>query len=154
MTEQALNTPDASRIVQAVGDLLQANQSLELKRVWVGDDPTRVPVWPSAAVLAGPTATGGGSPTGSGMGLNYYTNNNFTIYVLVFFAKVTQDEELQQAANKYAEQTRDALHENKTLNGLAYQGWVTLIEPGVARRQGAKFRANRLTVRYDSKTFI
>jgi hypothetical protein len=147
------NTADTDVIVDAVKALLEANQSIGLKRVWA-DDPSRVPVVPSAAVVAGTTTSGEGSPTGAGMSLNYYTNHRFTIFVMLFYAHIVENEQLQQETNRFAVQVRNVIHSNKTLNGLAYQGWVTQIEPGTARRGGAKFRASRLTVRYDAKTFI
>jgi hypothetical protein len=148
------NTGDASVIADAVKTLLDADSNLSLRKTWLGD-PVRVPITPSAAVVTGPTIIGGGSPTGAGMSLNYYTNFEFTIYVMVFYAKITSDNEvLEQDSNRYAEQVRNTLHSNKTLNGLAWQSWVRQIEPGVARRAGAKLRAHRLTAVYSSKTFI
>lgn len=148
------NTADASVVAEAVKELLLANQDLGLREVWLGD-PNRVPVTPSAAVVTGNTAIGGGSPAGAGMSLNYYTNHEFTIYVMVFYAKITSNpEELEQESNRYAEKVRNAIHSNKKLNGLVWQGWVRQIEPGVARRAGAKLRAHRLTIGYSSKTFI
>jgi hypothetical protein len=147
------NTGDADIIVDAVVSLLQSDNSIGLRDVWT-EDPIRVPRTPSAAVLAGTITTGGGSPTGTGMGLSYYTNNQITIYVMVFFARIVENSVLSQEANRYASRVRDVIHTNKTLDGLVYQGWVTQIEPGVARRAGAKFRANRLTIVYSSKTFI
>lgn len=147
-------TANASVVARAVIDLLKADLSLGLRDV-LGDVPDRISTGtPVAAVTTGPTTSGGGDNAGYPT-LNYWTNHTFEIYVVVFYARVdTTREDTREDADYFAEKVRDSLHQNKTLNGLVYQGWVTRIDPGVIGRGGGRFRAHRLTVRYDSKTLI
>jgi hypothetical protein len=147
-------TADASVVAQAVQDILEADLSLGLKHVY-GDIPDRITFGtPCVAVTTGPTSIGGGDNAGYPT-LNYWTNHSFEIYVVVFHARVdTTREDTRKEADKFAEKVRDSIHQNKTLNGLVYQGWVTRIDPGTIGRGGGRFRAHRLTVRYDSKTLI
>lgn len=133
-------------VTQAVVDLLEADQSLGLQKVWYGDQD-RVPFTPCAAVESGGTESAPPSPT-------YWTQHELTIYVMVYFAKITSQSELKKEADQYGEKVKDAIHRNKNLNGLVVHGNVTAVEPGIARRGGAKLRATRLTVRYISKTII
>lgn len=139
-------TENITQVTQAVVDLLEADQSLGLKKVWYGDQD-RIPFTPCAAVESGSvestlTATG------------FWTTHEVTIYVMVYFAKITSQSELKKECDQYAEQVRDAIHRNKTLNGRVIHGNITTMEPGVARRGGAKLRATRLTLRYITKTLI
>lgn len=133
-------------ITQAVVDLLEANQSLGLKKVWYGDQD-RIPFTPCAAVESGGTES---AVTATG----FWTAHEVTIYVMVYFAKITSQSELKKEADQYAELVRNAIHTNKSLNGLVIHGNVMTMEPGIARRAGAKLRATRLTVRYLTKTHI
>jgi hypothetical protein len=142
----AVLTKNLTDITQAVVDLLEADQSLGLKKVWYGDQD-RVPFTPCATVESGPmesqlTATG------------FFTTHEVTIYVMLYFAKITSQSELKKEADEWAEKVRDTIHKNKTLNGIVIHGNVTLIEPGIARRGGAKLRGTRMTVRYLSRTQI
>jgi hypothetical protein len=148
------NTSNASEVAQAVKDILEADLSLGLSKVF-GDIPDRIAVeTPCAAVTTGATTSGGGDNAGYPT-LNYSTYHNFEIYVVVFYARVdTTRDETRKAADRYAEQVRDSLHKNKDLNGLVYQGWVSRIEPGTIGRGGGRFRAHRLTCNYTSKTLI
>lgn len=155
MTETAFApTANASEVSQAVADILRGDLSLGLSHVYE-DIPDRITFpTPCAAVTTGPTTMGGGDNAGYPT-LNYWTNHTFEIYVIVFHARVdNQREDTRKEADKYAEQVRDSIHKNKQLNGLVYQGWVTRIDPGTMGRGGGRFRAHRLTVRYDSKTLI
>lgn len=153
MTVESLATANASEVARAVIDILRADLSLGLKVV-LGDIPDRITEVPCAAVTTGPTTLGGGENAGWPT-LNYWTNHNFEIYVMVFHVRVdTTREDTRENADRFAEAVRDSLHQNKTLNGIVYQGWVTRIDPGTMGRGGGRFRAHRLTVRYDSKTLI
>lgn len=147
-------TANISEVAEAVIDILKGDLSLGLSHVY-GDIPDRITFpTPCAAVTTGPTTMGGGQNAGYPT-LNYWTNHNFEIYVIVFYARVdNQREDTRKEADKYSEKVRDSLHKNKNLNGLVYQGWVTRIDPGTMGRGGGRFRAHRLTVRYDSKTLI
>jgi hypothetical protein len=147
-------TANASDVAQGVVDLLTADVSLGLSHVYE-DIPDRITFpTPCAAVTTGATTLGGGENAGYPT-LNYWTNHGFEIFVMVFYARVdTTRDDVRKAADQYAEQVRDTIHKNKTLNGLVYQGWVTRIDPGTIGRGGGRFRAHRLTVRYDSKTII
>lgn len=109
---------------------------------------------PCAAITTGPTSSGGGDQAGYPT-INYSTYHTFDIYVVVYYARVdTTRDDVRKAADQYAERVRDSLHKNKDLNGLVYAGWVSRIEPGTIGRGGGRFRANRLTVTYRSKTLI
>jgi hypothetical protein len=155
MSEVVLEaTANASAVADAVIDVLKGDLSLGLTHVY-GDIPDRIQFGtPCAAVTTGPTTMGGGDQAGYPT-LNYWTNHQFEIIVMVFYARVDNSrDEGRKEADIFAEKVRDSLHKNKQLNGLVYQGWVTRIDPGTIGRGGGRFRAHRLTVRYDSKTLI
>lgn len=147
-------TANASDVADAVVNILKADLSLGLSHVYE-DVPDRITFTPPcAAVTTGPTTIGGGENAGYPT-LNYWTNHGFEIYVVVFYARVdTTRDDVRRASDQFAEKVRDTLHGNKTLNGLVYQGWVIRMDPGIMGRGGGRFRAHRLTVRYDSKTLI
>lgn len=142
----AVLTRSITDVTQAVVDLLEADQSLGLNHVWYGDQD-RIPVTPSATVESG-------SLESALAGTGFWTSHEVTIYVMVYFAKITNQSELKKEGDEFAERVRDTVHQNKTLNGLVIHGNVTLMEPGVARRGGAKLRGTRLTIRYISKTLL
>jgi len=142
----AVLTDNITQVTQAVVDLLEADQSLGLRQVWYGDQD-RIPFTPCAAVESGGIESTIGASS-------YWTSHEVTVFVMVYFAKITSQSELKKECDQYAEQVRDTIHKNKSLNGLVIHGNITTMEPGVARRGGAKLRATRLTIRYITKTFI
>lgn len=141
-------TANLTDVTQAVTDLLLANQpTLGAKEILYGDID-RVPKTPTVTVESGAVESDWPpNPT-------FWTQHNFTVYVMCYFCKVVEQAQLKKEADAFAESVRDIIHLNKTLNGIVIHGNVTMFEPGIARRGGAKLRANRLTVRYISKTHI
>lgn len=142
----AVLTSDITTVTQAVVDLLEADQSLGLKKVWYGDQD-RIPFTPCATVESG-------SVESDLAATGYWTTHEITIYVMVYFAKITNQSELKKETDQHAEKVRDTLHKNKNLNSIVVHGNVTSMEPGIARRGGAKLRATRMTLRYITKTLI
>ena len=140
-------TIDTTEVTQAVVDLLLANPQLGWKEVLYGDID-RVPKTPMITVESGPVESDW--PPNPG----FWTQHNFLIYVMCYFCKVVEQAQLKKEADSFAERVRDIIHLNKTLNGIVIHGNVTSFEPGIARRGGAKLRANRLTIKYVSKTRI
>lgn len=139
-------TDSITAITQAVVDLLEADQSLGLKKVWYGDQD-RIPFTPCATVESG----GMDSVLAA---TNYWTTHEVQVFVMVYFAKITNQSDLKRETDEFAEKVRDTVHRNKTLNGLVVHGNITRIDPGVARRGGAKLRATQLTIHYITKTII
>lgn len=130
-------TKDPSDVCQALVDLLKSNVSLNLKEVYYGDQD-RIPFTPCATVEASPTDI-------QNPQVNFYLEHRFNISIMVYFAQVVDQSQLKKDSDLFAEQVRDTIHQNKTLNGIIIHGNVTRMEPGVARRAGAKLRATRLT---------
>jgi hypothetical protein len=139
-------TKDPSEVCQAIIDLLKADVSLNLKEVYYGDQD-RIPFTPCTTVEAAPTDIQ--NPVS-----NFYLEHRFNIAIMVYYAQIVDQSQLKKDSDLYAQQVRDAIHQNKTLNGIIIHGNVTRMEPGVARRSGAKLRAHRLTWEGLSKAMI
>ncbi len=140
-------TGDTTVVTQAVVDLLLANPQLGWKEVLYGDID-RVPKTPTICVESGSIELDW-LPSPS-----FWTEHTFTVYAMCYFCKIVEQAQLKKEADAFAEAVRDVIHENKTLNDIVIHGNVTLMEPGIARRGGAKLRATRLTIRYISKLHI
>jgi hypothetical protein len=140
-------TGNTTVVTQAVVDLLLANPQLGWKEVLYGDID-RIPKTPTICVESGAVELDW-PPSPS-----FWTQHNFTVYAMCYFCKVVEQAQLKKEADAFAEAVRDVIHQNKTLNDIVIHGNVTLMEPGIARRGGAKLRTTRLTIRYISKLRI
>jgi hypothetical protein len=141
-------TNNADQVTQALVDLLEANPSLGLRKVYYGDQ-TRIGLTPCAAVDTGPTDQ-------EIAGTGYYAAITFNVSIMVYYASVKSDTELARESNQFAQEVMNVIHTEpmKNLNGLIINGLVTRNEPGTAIRAGAKLRAHRLTWRGTSRAHL
>lgn len=88
------------------------------------------------------------------------TTNEFSFYVILYYAKITSEEKLSREAVKLAEKVEVAINRRSvtegpnTLNGLVYNLFASESEAGSVRKGGARMRAVRLTVTANSRTLV
>ncbi len=128
---------DLAEITQAVVDLLGADKSLGLSKVYYGDQ-AGIPEVPSATVEAG-TAEREYTQTG------LQTTRTVLVIIIIYHGKVADVQEIKKELDQFATAVETKLHTDSTLGGLVINGLVTSIEPGVAQVGRAQFYAHRLT---------
>lgn len=80
------------------------------------------------------------------------TENNITIYVVVYHYKVGSSEENQLGADNLAEAHETLIHADPQMGSNAIHSLVTSIEAGFAQRGRDTYRASRLTVEIRSQS--
>lgn len=85
-------------------------------------------------------------------GASFRTDNNFTIYILVYHAKVQDNQATRMEAQQLSEQIETLLHLDPQLGGLVIHSFCTLNESGYVYRQNTMYRTNRITFEPYSKT--
>lgn len=142
-------TDKLSVVTQYIVDLLRENWygvTATDKDIYYGDEP-KYPRYPSVAVEAGPHL----SPlTQTGLQMQH----EFTIYILIIHAPITDQQTAKKDTDQRAEAVRDILHTDRRLGGLVIHGHVGEIEPGFVTRGGEKLVASRLTWTGISKSTI
>jgi len=126
-----------SEITQAVVDLLKADLTLGLSKVYYGDQ-AGIPLVPSATVEAGSAER---EYTQTGL----HTTRTVPIIIVIYHGKVDDVQTIKKSLDDFAQAVEDALHQDSTLGGLVINGLVTSIEPGVASVGKAQYQAHRLT---------
>jgi hypothetical protein len=130
-------THDYVEVAEALKSMLEAQApEIGLHAVWYGDQET-VPVTPSVAIDPAPTDF-------NRYGTGHQYAIRFSCAVMLYYAQVTSQQELQIESDKYTMKVLDAINASKNLDGLIVHGNVVRVEPGVARRAGARFRASRI----------
>lgn len=137
-------------VATAMQTLLQANAvALGLQHVYYGDQE-RIPATPAVCVEPNLIAR-----EISGIGGKGQTDNNITIYVICYLAKIQDDQATRLAADQLSESIMDVLHTSITMSGTVVHGHVSGIEYGYAKRgAGALTRVARIEWSGFSKTAI
>lgn len=110
--------------------------------VYYGDQ-TKLPATPALTVEPGPKER-------SLTGTSRTTEVLITTYMLVYVARVADNQENKKDADELSERVELFVHEDPQLGGNVIHCMVTSIEPGYASR-GALMRASRITVQSKSK---
>lgn len=134
-------TTKTSVVTQAIIDLLEANSvSLGLKQVFYGDEEL-IPKYPSVGVDPGPLRR---NYTGESL----RTDNNFTVYLMVYHGAIRSAQITRKAADVLAETIVDLLHTNVRLGEgsaqLLIDSLVTVTEPGFAKRGNELLQTTRI----------
>lgn len=125
-------------VSQYIYDLLTDNkQELGIEDVFDGDQEL-IPRTPAICVLIGDY---GRELTGA----PFRTDNAFTIYLMVYHAKIQDNQLNYRECNELAEAVMDLMHQNKTLGDNVIHGFVTSIEPGYVRQGRSLSYVSRLT---------
>jgi hypothetical protein len=85
-------------------------------------------------------------------GVSYRTDNNFTIYILVYHAKLQDNELTRKESQQISEAIETLLHSDPQLGGNVIHGFCSLNESGYVYRQNTMYRTNRITFEPYSKT--
>lgn len=85
-------------------------------------------------------------------GVSFRTDNNFTIYILVYHSKVQDNELTRKEAQQISEAVETLLHLDPQLGGLVIHSYCSLNESGYVYRQNTMYRTNRVTFEPYSKT--
>ena len=86
------------------------------------------------------------------MGVSYRTDNNFAIYILVYHAKLQDNQVTRKEAQQVSEAIETLLHADPQLGGLVIHSFCALNESGYVYRQSTMYRTNRITFEPYSKT--
>lgn len=101
------------------------------------DDQDLIPRVPAACVVLGEYRR-------ELTGIPFRTDNNFTVYVMLYHAGVKDVQLLYRECNERAEAVMDLLHTDKTMGGNVIHGYVTTIEPGYVQKKTLMY-ASRIT---------
>lgn len=85
-------------------------------------------------------------------GVSYRTDNNFTLYIYVYHAKVQDNQLTRKEAQQISEAIETLLHQDPQLGGNVIHGFCSLNESGYVYRQNTMYRTNRITFEPYSKT--
>lgn len=85
-------------------------------------------------------------------GVSYRTDNNFTVYVMVFVAKVQDNQVTRKQAQTLSEVIEGLLHVDAQLGGLLINSFCSNNESGYVFRNNTMYRTNRITYTGYSKT--
>jgi hypothetical protein len=85
-------------------------------------------------------------------GVSYRTDNNFTIYIYVYHAKLQNNQLTRKEAQQISEAIETLLHLDPQLGGLVIHSFCTTNESGYVYRQNTMYRTNRITFEPYSKT--
>jgi hypothetical protein len=85
-------------------------------------------------------------------GVSFRTDNNFTVYVLVYHGRVQDNQLTRKQAQQIAEAVETLLNNDSQLGGLTINAWCSNNESGYVFRQGTMWRTNRVTFSGYTKT--
>jgi hypothetical protein len=145
-------TDQTDRITDVVDSILrkveQNKDRLGVEYIFYRDQE-KIPSFPAICVEPGPL-----TKTLTGVGGKGRTDNNFTVFLIVYIGHIGAQEEASKESDKLAELLMDIIHEDMTLGGLVAHGFVAEITPGYSFREKATIKAARLTWRGLSKTLM
>lgn len=127
-------------VSQYIYDLLNTNTNkaaLGLEGVFDGDQ-SLIPSTPAVCVLMG-------NYSRELTGAPFRTDNVFTIYLMVYHAKVQDTQLTQRECMAFAESIMKFLHTDKTMGGNVIHGFVTGMEPGQAPMGKTMAHVTRIT---------
>lgn len=85
-------------------------------------------------------------------GVSFRTDNNFAIYILVYHAKVQDNQLTRKEAQQISEAIETLLHQDPQLGGNVIHSFCSLNESGYVYRTNTMYRTNRVTFEPYSKT--
>lgn len=86
------------------------------------------------------------------MGVSYRSDNNFSLYILVYHGKIQDNQASRQEAQQISEAIETLLHSDPQLGGNVIHSFCSLNESGYIYRQNTMYRTNRITFEPYSKT--
>lgn len=111
-------------------------------------DQSKIPAVPAVCVEPN-------SKTREPQGTYQMTQNTFTVFLLVYLAKIGKsDETVRLDTDTLAESIETRLHQDLQLGGLLVHGYVQEIESGYTYRAGTLYRSARMTYMGLSKTLL
>ena len=87
-------------------------------------------------------------------GVSFRTDNNFTIYILVYHSKLQDNQETRAEVQQISEAVETLLHQDPQLGGYVIHSYCTLNESGYVFRQNTMYRTCRITFEAYSKTML
>lgn len=147
-------TDSVDTITQYIVDKIKANYASLTGMVngQVGDandvyygDQEKFPRTPSICVDPGPLQR-------TLQGVSFRTDNNFAIYILVYHAKIQDNQLSRKEAQQISEAITTLIHQDPQLGGLVIHSFCPLNESGYVYRQNTMYRTNRITFEPYSKT--
>lgn len=85
-------------------------------------------------------------------GVSFRTDNNFSLYILVYHARIQDNQLTRKEAQQLSEQIETLLHQDPTLGGNVVHSFCSLNESGYVYRAATMYRTNRITFEPYSKT--
>lgn len=85
-------------------------------------------------------------------GVSFRTDNNFTIYILVYHAKIQDNQVTRKESQQISEAIETLLHNDPQLGGNVIHSFCSLNESGYVYRTNTMYRTNRITFEPYSKT--
>jgi hypothetical protein len=138
-----------STITRAIYDLVEADKfNHGLEDVFYGDQAL-IPRTPAVAIEPGQKTASLNGP-----GIRGRVRNDFIVYLLVYVAKITDEQENRLGSEELAESIEALLHDNTKLDGLISHGYVTSIESGYVQRGNSLMRSARITWTGFNETMI
>ncbi len=136
-----------SQVAQRIFDLLDANRVALYgadAMVFYGDQD-KIPVSPTICVEAGPMDR----VLASAMGPKGRTENNFTVYIIIYYASVKSNQLTKLEAEVISEATANFLDNNPQLvlagEEMVIHGFTRVVDHGYARRNSTLMYGSRLT---------
>jgi hypothetical protein len=120
-----LQTDKPTVVSQYIYDILSDNaamRTLGLEDVWDGEQ-NLIPRIPAISIVVG-------SYSRELTGVPFRTDNVFTIFLMMYHAKIQDIQLNQRECNARAEAVMDFLHTDKTMGGNVIHGYVVAMEPG------------------------
>lgn len=148
------NTDSVDLVVQYVIDKLKTNYAALTSAVGgqVGSaddvyygDQEKFPRTPSICVDPG-------TMDRTLQGVSFRTDNNFVIYILVYHAKLQDNQLTRKEAQQVSEAIETLLHQDPQLGGLTIHSFCSRNESGYVYRRDTMYRTNRITFEPYSKT--
>jgi hypothetical protein len=117
-------------------------------------DQTKLPVTPIICVEAGQTAR-----ALAGVGGNGRVENILSVDIFYYYARVQEVQVAKLAAEQGGEAIADLLDQNPTLarsgdGGIVIHGFIDMVDPGYAIKQGTLWHAVRLRWTGKTKTLL
>lgn len=85
-------------------------------------------------------------------GVSFRTDNNFSIYIIIYHAKIQDNQLTRKEAQQISEAVETLLHQDPQLGGNIIHCFCSLNESGYVYRQNTMYRTNRVTLEAYSKT--
>lgn len=85
-------------------------------------------------------------------GVSYRTDNSFVLYIIIYHAKIQDNQLTRKEVQQISEAVETLLHQDPQLGGYVIHSYCTLNESGYVYRQNTMYRTNRITFEPYSKT--